>query len=423
MTIHEQQNKAPEIEEHEEPGIEEHEKIKDYRPFAIITNSLIALMVLTSCLITLLEVLRRVLPTRPRDTITYELLATYPWAITTAPAVIYACLWLAVDYDVMRMEPFYQFAESQEGRTDLNDSLTFSYITCNALTVPLHALKRKQWAVFYSSLSNIITSILLPIVVTEMVGLDEVHDVFSPPVGRVCFYPVYYWITIGLLASVVVLTGILIRTLWGRRSGVKADPSSIVGLAITFAGSDVLARLKLVKPQTLPDSGGLRWLHRRQTESNDDIVLHNHGKETVAQQPLLAQPACPSKTDSKLHIMEPRLEKHLEPSHVSRMIKLPSQSAGLIILPLLLLLSALTAIISWWRFPGIGQHGNWSIEQARISRPLLILTGTLIKSLWTTMERGESKVALKHSCIASSITHTRTNRCPDLRTLHTTCQA
>jgi hypothetical protein len=181
MTIHERK--------HEEAEIEGHEKVKDYRPFAIQTTLLVALMDLTSCLITLLEVSRRVLPTRPRDSITYVIGNGYPWTITTAPAVIYACLWLVVDYNVMRMEPFYQFAESQEDRTMLIDSLTFSYITCNALTIPLHALKRKQWAVFYSSLSHLITSIALPIVVTEMVGFDFEDGL---PIARVRFYSTYY---------------------------------------------------------------------------------------------------------------------------------------------------------------------------------------------------------------------------------------
>jgi hypothetical protein len=65
MTIYEQQHEASES--------EEHETIKDYRPFAIQTTSLMALMVLTSCLITLLIVLRHFAPIRTQDHITMTL--------------------------------------------------------------------------------------------------------------------------------------------------------------------------------------------------------------------------------------------------------------------------------------------------------------------------------------------------------------
>jgi hypothetical protein len=373
MTIHERK--------HEEAEIEGHEKVKDYRPFAIQTTLLVALMDLTSCLITLLEVSRRVLPTRPRDSITYVIGNGYPWTITTAPAVIYACLWLVVDYNVMRMEPFYQFAESQEDRTILIDSLAFSYITCNALTIPLHALKRKQWAVFYSSLSHLITSIALPIVVTEMVGFDFEDGL---PIARVRFYSTYYWITIGLLATVVILTGALVKTLWGRRSGVKADPSSVVGLAITFAGTDVLARLRLLKAQTSPRSAGLHLCHRRNINETSDVVFHNQGSKIVAQQPLLAQAASSSNTKSKPDLAEPTTEEDPSPSPLSRMITNLKNSAGLIILPLLLLAVVITLSGSETRV-----LNDWLVDPDHIVQPVLILISTVIKSLWTTIERGK----------------------------------
>jgi hypothetical protein len=381
MTMHERQHVAPEI--------EEHENIKDYRPFAIQTTSLIALIILTSCLITLLEVLRHVLPTRPPDSITYVIGNGYPWTITTAPAVIYACLWLAVDYNVMRMEPFYQFAEPQEDRTGLNDSLTFSYITCNALTIPLYALKRKQWAVFYSSLSHLVASIALPIVVTEMVGF-EFDD--RLPIARVRFYPTYYRITIGLLATVVILTGALIKTLWSRRSGVKADPSSIVGLAITFAGTDSLAGLRLLKAQTPPQSANLHLFHSRHINETIDVEFHNQGSKIVAQQPLLAQAACSSNPESKLDLTELAVEDDPSPSPLSSMITNLKNSAGLIILPLLLLAIVITLSGSETRV-----MNDWLVNPDHIVQPVLILISTLIKSLWTTIERGKSENTLKLS--------------------------
>ena len=150
----------------------QHEDPRDYRPLIIRTKSLIALMVLTSSLIILLEVLRQILPTRPRTHITSILFLQYPWAVTTVPAILFACIWTAVDLNVMRMEAIYQIAESEEDQTGLNDSLFFSYTTCSAFTVPLYALKRKHWPVLYSSLANLTASIALPAMVVEMVDLD-----------------------------------------------------------------------------------------------------------------------------------------------------------------------------------------------------------------------------------------------------------
>jgi hypothetical protein len=386
MTIHER---------HEASGIEELEDIEDYRPFAIQTTSLIVLMGFTSCLIILLEVLRRYPSTRPQNHITYVIVENYPWAITTAPAVLFACLWLAVDYNVMRMEPFYQFAEAREDRTRSNDSLTFSYITCNALTIPLHALKRKQWAVFFSSLSHLITSILLPIVVTGMMAydFDMRYDQGGPPVARIIFFPAYFWITVGLLATTVVFTGILIGTLWGRRSGVKADPSSIVGLAITFAGIDILAELRLLETQTQPNSVDLRLLHRRHIDENAGIVFRNHCRESVVQKPLLAPVACSSHIESKSNLTETAIGEDPRPSRLSRMIKIISKSAGRILLPFFLLSVAI--IISC----ALSQEvlAEWLFAREDIIQPILILMGTLIKSFWTTIERGELEIALKLS--------------------------
>jgi hypothetical protein len=390
MTIYEQQHEASES--------EEHETIKDYRPFAIQTTSLMALMVLTSCLITLLIVLRHFAPIRTQDHITMTLADSFPYTIITAPAVIYACIWLAVDCNVMRMEPIYQFAESQECQTGSTDSLTFSYIACNVLTVPVRALKRKQWAVFYSSLSHVIASTVLPTVVTEMLQIEFGLDYGTMYIS---YRPVFLWIAIASLAAILLFTGCLITTLWDRKSRTKADPSSIVGLAITFAGTDILTRRRSLDPQTPPESAGLRWLYRRHIRGSTHIVFHIDGSETIAQQPLLAQAACSSHTGRKSHLAEVVIEEDHKPSRFLHMIKSLYGSAGLIVLPLLLL-PTVVGLSSVYASQGYHDWINFNYD---IFRPVLVLISTLIKSLWTTIERGE----LKHSCKRSTNNHSCQN--------------
>ncbi|KAG9602175.1 hypothetical protein KCU77_g2472, partial [Aureobasidium melanogenum] len=208
-------------------------------------------------------------------------------------------MWTAVDLNVMRMEPIYQIAESEEDQTGLNDSLFFSYTTCSAFTVPLHALKRKHWAVLYSSLANLIASIALPAVVVEMVDLDFASIQYGTPDSRAHLRPAFLWIASGLLVVLLFLTAALTRTLWGRRSGVKADPSSIVGLAITFADADVMAQLPLLEPDSPCESERLTWLYRRQKKQNLGTVVRNHGIELVAEQPLLTQKTLTSQPEQK----------------------------------------------------------------------------------------------------------------------------
>jgi hypothetical protein len=328
-------------------------------------------------------VVRHLLSIRPRAYITPFI--EYTWAFTTAPALMYACFWLAVDFDVMRMEPVYQYAELQEDQRGLHDSLAFSYVACNALTIPLHAFKRRHWTVFYSSLSHLIASIVLPTVVTEMAGphINRTQGGVKFH-SRVHVQPVFFWITIGSLTTIAFLTGCLIRMLQGRRSGVKADPSSIVGLAITFADTDILNQLRLLKPDSPPESAGLRWLYRRQFNRTTKAVFRYPSTEVIAQRPLLSQVASSSDTERKLHLSRSPVGEDSGYPHLSRVSRGLNKWSGLTVLFVLLFLITGVAL-GWFMPPG----NEWLYQNTYIVLPVLTLTGTLIKSLWTTTERGE----------------------------------
>jgi hypothetical protein len=380
----EQRHETIEVENQREAALtDEHDEIEDYRPFATQKYSLVALIVLNSCLIILMMVVRHLLSIRPRAYITAFI--EYTWAFTTAPALLYACFWLAVDFNVIRMEPVYQYAESQEDQRGLHDSLAFSYVACNALTIPLHAFKRRHWTVFYSSLSHLIASIVLPTVVTEMAGprVDRTQGGVKFH-SRVHIQPVFFWITIGSLTTIAFLTGCLIRMLQDRRSGVKADPSSIVGLAITFADTDILDQLRLLKPDSLPESAGLRWLYRRQFNRTTRALFRYPSTEIIAQLPLLSQAASTSDTERKLHLSRLSVGRDSRSPHLSRVSRGSNKWSGLTVLFVLLFL--ITGVALGWFMPSANQ---WLYQNAYIVRPVLTLTGTLIKSLWTTIERGE----------------------------------
>lgn len=331
--------------ERETSRVREHEEPRDYRPLIIRTKLLMALMILTSSLIILLEVLRQILPTRPRTQSTSPLFLQYPWAVTTTPTISFARIRTAVDLNVMRVEPIYQIAESEEDQTGLNDSLFLSYTTCSAFTVPLHALKRKHWAVLYSSLANLVASIALPAVVVEMVDFDFASTQYGTPDSRAHLRPVFLWVTSGLLVVLLFLTAALIRALWGRRSGVKADPSSIVGLAITFADANAMAQLRLLEPDFPCESARLTWLYRRQKKQNPGTVVRNHDIELVAEQPPLTQKPLTSQTEQKSQFSEPVFGQVFETSELSDRIRITSKYLILsVLLTLLLLIISITAI-------------------------------------------------------------------------------
>jgi hypothetical protein len=160
----------------------------------------------------------------------------------------------------------------------------------------------------------------------------------------------------------------------------------VIGLAITFADTSILAQLRLIKPEAPAEPVRSRGLFRRHTDHNTEI----DGGENVVQHPLLSQAASTSNTERKLHLSELLIEDDLNFWRLLHSTRSPRRFLGLIVL-LFLHLSILGIFL--------GENYNdvvsgWTLDYDDIVISVLVLMSTLIKSLWATIERGKRRIPL-----------------------------
>lgn len=153
--------------------------------------------------------------------------------------VFYGILWQMTDFDVKRLEPYYQLSK-KTGATAA-ESLNMDYLTFMSWLVPLRALRHKQYAVIYSSLSTLVASSLVPVlqsasIVTYPKKVDRKVDSWKSirVDGR--------W-SRALSASLifVAFAGAALMYAMRRKSGLQSDPQGIAGIAAMATKSHILA--------------------------------------------------------------------------------------------------------------------------------------------------------------------------------------
>jgi hypothetical protein len=153
--------------------------------------------------------------------------------------VIYGILWQITDFEVKRLEPYYQLSK-KTGATAA-ESLNMDYLTFMSWLVPLRALRHKQYAVIYVSLSTLIASSLVPVLQSASVNMyppqrqrkiDEYKSIrIDPPWSRA---------VTSCLVFVAACGCVLIYEM-RRRSGLLSDPKGIAGVAAMATRSHILA--------------------------------------------------------------------------------------------------------------------------------------------------------------------------------------
>lgn len=153
--------------------------------------------------------------------------------------IVYGILWQVTDFEVKRLEAYYQLSK-KTGATAA-ESLNMDYLTFMSWLVPLRALRHKQYAVIYVSLSTLVASSLVPILQSASVITyppDEKRDKdewkairIDPPWSRA--------VTICLVF--VAISGSVLMYAMRRRSGLLSDPKGIAGIAAMATRSHILA--------------------------------------------------------------------------------------------------------------------------------------------------------------------------------------
>ncbi|KAF2135393.1 uncharacterized protein K452DRAFT_196495, partial [Aplosporella prunicola CBS 121167] len=150
----------------------------------------------------------------------------------------YGISWQIADFDVKRLEPYYQL--SRPTGATATESLNMDYLTSLSWLVPLKAIRHRHWAVLYSSLATLITGSLLPV-------LQQASMVMEPPqkdraeseFKYIRIVPVWSR-TMSASLFCVALYGILLSIKLRRKSGLLSDPKGIAGIAAMATQSHIL---------------------------------------------------------------------------------------------------------------------------------------------------------------------------------------
>lgn len=153
--------------------------------------------------------------------------------------VFYGILWQMTDFEVKRLEPYYQLSK-KTGAT-AGESLNMDYLTFMSWLVPLRALRHRQYAVIFSSVSTLVASSLVPVLQSASIitypPKKERHD---DQVKSVRVDPPWSRAVSGCLVFVAI-SGAALMYAMRRKSGLQSDPKGIAGIAAMATGSHILA--------------------------------------------------------------------------------------------------------------------------------------------------------------------------------------
>lgn len=159
-----------------------------------------------------------------------SLTAFFTWKY--APIIIfvfYGILWQMSDFEVKRLEPYYQL--SQKTGATAGESLNMDYLTFMSWLVPLRALRHRQYAVIWSSLGTLVGSSLVPVLQSASIKVDPPKaQRFSDKDKYIRIDPPWSRAVSGCLVFVAVCGAALMYAM-RRKSGLLSNPQGIAGIA------------------------------------------------------------------------------------------------------------------------------------------------------------------------------------------------
>lgn len=157
--------------------------------------------------------------------------------------VIYGVLWQIMDFEVKRLEPYYQL--SKPSGSTAAESLNLDHLSLWSYLVPFKAFRLRQWAVFCSAVGNLLTTSVCPSLQNPSVRSYE-----NPPCrSEGCPKDRYNFVVriepgwSRALSSFLIITAVLGMVLLvqlRRKSGLLSDPKGIAGIAAMATKSHIL---------------------------------------------------------------------------------------------------------------------------------------------------------------------------------------
>ena len=249
----------------------------NWKPFWMRWPYLTFLILLSISLATLQEVMYQLSAKEPFVTfksgdgikpLSYFVVRFAPTLIT----VTFGVLWQNTDFEVKRLEAFYQL--SKPGGALAAESINVDYLRQFSFMVPLRALHRKHYAVVVSSVTTLLAISLVPTLGAAVFQLkpDRETRINNPEVEKT--------ITINATISRVLTTVLLIIALLGcllvyqlntRRTGLLGDVKGIAGIASMAVVSHIMMDFKdmdTAKPKDIHD----KLKHRRYVLRNSSLA-------------------------------------------------------------------------------------------------------------------------------------------------------
>jgi hypothetical protein len=173
--------------------------------------------------------------------------------------VTYGVLWRIMDFDIKRLEPYYQL--SQPHGATAAASLNLDHLTAPNFIVPFNAIRLKQWAVLCSSIGNILATSIAPSLQNPSVTFAK-NGNCNPdcPAGQQKFLVLIVPAWSRALTSSLVVTafiGVILFIQLRRTSGLLSDPKGIAGVASMATKSHILADFQGT------DEASRRGIHKR----------------------------------------------------------------------------------------------------------------------------------------------------------------
>lgn len=165
--------------------------------------------------------------------------------LPTMISVTYGVLWSMADFEIRRLEAFYQL--SKEDGASAGHSINVDYITSFSFMRPVRALRCEHYAVFISSTASLLAISLVPTLVSASIMLSpDRRTRILEPMGDKFISINGVWSRI-LTTMFFVIAGLgcaLLYQLQTRRSGLLSDVKGIAGLASMAVVSHILMDFK-----------------------------------------------------------------------------------------------------------------------------------------------------------------------------------
>lgn len=168
----------------------------------------------------------------------------FPTMVTIGYSVLYSIM----DFDIRRLEPYYQLSRPQGARASA--SLNLDHLTMFQYFVPFTAARLRQWTVFLSTIANIAAATITPALQNPAIDLIQNDSPVCTSTGCPLADSIEkrYWVVVDPVWSrlvsisymMIACIGVYLFFALKRKSGLLSNPVGIAGIASMATKSHIL---------------------------------------------------------------------------------------------------------------------------------------------------------------------------------------